>query len=111
MRQHAEVADLIRNRARSLHYTTGLPPGTLAAAAAALELIATDKDLVHKPLERAGRFADRLGLAPPESPIIPLVIGDAHRTMQAAEALRTSVDFLSEPSARPPCRTARRGCA
>ena len=83
-----EVADLIRNRARSLHYTTGLPPGTLAAAKAALELIATDGDLVRKPLDRARRFADRLDLATPESPIMPLVLGDAHRTMQAAAALR-----------------------
>ena len=83
-----EVADLIRNRARSLHYTTGLPPGTLAAATAALELIATDEDLVRQPLERARRFADRMDLEPPDSPIVPLVLADAHRTMRAAAALR-----------------------
>ncbi len=83
-----EAAALIRNRARSLHYTTGLPPGTLAAAATALELITTDKELVRKPLERAGQFAARLDLDPPESPIVPLVLGDAKRTLRAAEALR-----------------------
>ena len=83
-----EVADLIRNRARSLHYTTGLPPGTLAAATAALELIATDKSLVNKPLAQARRFASRLGLDPPESPIVPIILGDARRTSRAAEALR-----------------------
>ena len=85
---NAEVADLIRNRARSLQYATGLPPGTLAAATAALDLIATDGDLVRKPLERARRFTGRLGLATPESPIVPLVLGDAQRTMQVAEGLR-----------------------
>lgn len=83
-----DVADLIRNRARSLHYTTGLPPGTLAAATAALELIATDEDLVRQPLKRARRFTSRLGLEPPESPIVPFVLGDAQRTMQAAAVLR-----------------------
>ena len=83
-----EVADLIRNRARSLHYTTGLPPGTLAAATAALELIASDESLVRKPLDRARRFTDRLGLAPPQSPIVPLIVGDADRTMRAAATLR-----------------------
>ena len=83
-----DVADLIRNRARSLHYTTGLPPGTLAAATAALKLIATDGDLVRQPLDRARRFADRMSLEPPDSPIVPLVLGDAHRTMRAAAALR-----------------------
>ena len=85
---NADVAELIRNRARSLQYATGLPPGTLAAATAALDLIATDRDLVRKPLERARRFAHRLGLAAPESPIVPIVLGDARRTMQVAEALR-----------------------
>jgi len=85
---NAEVADLIRNRARSLQYATGLPPGTLAAATAALDLIATDSDLVRKPLGRARRFTGRLGLATPESPIVPIVLGGAQRTMQVAEALR-----------------------
>ena len=83
-----DVADLIRNRARSLHYTTGLPPGTLAAAAAALELIATDEELVRQPLDRARRFTARLGLRPPESPIVAIVLADARRTMQAAAVLR-----------------------
>ncbi len=83
-----EVADLIRNRARSLHYTTGLPPGTLAAATAALELIATDNELVRKPLRRARRFAAQLDLEVPESPIVPIVLGDSLRTSRAAEALR-----------------------
>ena len=85
---NADVADLMRNRARSLHYTTGLPPGTLAAATAALELIATDEELVRRPLEWARRFAGRLGLAPPESPIVPLVLGGARRTIRAAAALK-----------------------
>lgn len=83
-----DVADLIRNRARSLHYTTGLPPGTLAAATAALELIATDEDLIRQPLDRARRFTARLGLEPPESPIVAFVLGDAQRTLQAAAVLR-----------------------
>ena len=83
-----DVAELIRNRARSLHYTTGLPPGTLAAATAALELIATDKSLVNKPVARARRFAAQLDLEVPESPIVPIVLGDSRRTSRAAEALR-----------------------
>ena len=83
-----DVAELIRNRARSLHYTTGLPPGTLAAATAALELVATDKSLVNKPVARARRFAAQLDLEVPESPIVPIVLGDSRRTSRAAEALR-----------------------
>src|SRR3546814_11827056 len=39
------VVDFIKTRARSFIYTTGLPPGSVAASIAALELIATDKAL------------------------------------------------------------------
>ena len=85
---NSDVANLIRNRARSLHYSTGLPPGTVAAATAALELIATDEELVRKPLDLACRFAARLGLEAPESPIVALVVGEARHTMQAAVELR-----------------------
>ena len=83
-----DVAELIRNRARSLHFTTGLPPGTLAAATAALELIATDSQLVSKPLARARRFATQLEMELPESPIVPILLGDARRALSAAKALR-----------------------
>src|SRR5215470_11119338 len=40
------VIDLMTNRARTLIYSTGLPPATVAAAIAALDLIARDPDLV-----------------------------------------------------------------
>ena len=95
-----DVAELIRNRARSLHYTTGLPPGTLAAATAALELIATDNQLVNKPLARARRFATQLGMELPESPIVPIVLGDAPRTLSAAQALRKNGFLVA--AIRPP---------
>ena len=47
-----EVCELVRNRARSFVYSTGLPPGTVAAAAKALEIIATDADRVRRPRGR-----------------------------------------------------------
>ena len=84
---HREVAELIRNRARSLHYTTGLPPGVLAAATAALELIETDGLLVGTPLSRARRFAAGVGLPPPQSPIVPILVGDSARTLRLADRL------------------------
>ena len=83
-----EVAELIRNRARTFQYTTGLPPGTLAAATAALAIIETDAGLVEKPLQRARRFATRVGVPVPQSPIVPIVLGAADRTMRAAERLK-----------------------
>jgi len=81
------VAALIRNRARSLIYTTALPPGTVAAATKALEIIATDKDLVRAPLERAKLFTDQLGLPPAQSAIVPLVLGSSERALQVSSQL------------------------
>jgi 8-amino-7-oxononanoate synthase len=81
------VADFIRNRARSLIYTTGLPPGVIAAAGKALDIIASDGDLVAKPLAAARRFAERLGMPQPESAVLPIVLGTPQRALAASRAL------------------------
>jgi 8-amino-7-oxononanoate synthase len=81
------VVELVRNRARSFVYSTGLPPGVVAAASRALDLIATDRHLVHRPLALARRFTAALGLAPAASPIVSLVQGSAARALAASEAL------------------------
>ena len=57
------VIDLMQNRARTLIYSTGLPPACVAAAIAAIDLIAREPDYAALPLEksqslhRAGRLA------------------------------------------------------
>jgi 8-amino-7-oxononanoate synthase len=83
----AAVVELVRNRARSFVYSTGLPPGVVAAASRALDLIMTDKNLVRRPLELARRFTAALGLPPAGSPIVSLVQGSAARALAAGEAL------------------------
>jgi 8-amino-7-oxononanoate synthase len=82
------VADLIRNRGRSFVYTTGLPPGTIAAAIKALEIIERDPELCAKPVANAARFCAALNLPAPESPIVPVILGEAHRVMEASAALQ-----------------------
>ena len=81
------VVDLIRSRARSLVYSTGLPPATVAAASAALDIIVAEPDLVARPLAHARDFTSRLGLPPAESSIVPLVVGDPAAAMEASAAL------------------------
>lgn len=81
------VIDLIRNRARSFVYSTGLPPGTLAAAIKALEIIEANEELCAAPLENARSFCRRLNLSDPQSNIVPLVLGGAERVMRASAAL------------------------
>jgi 8-amino-7-oxononanoate synthase len=81
------VIDLMKSRARSLIYTTGLPPGTLAAAIKALDIIEHDKARVERPLKLARKFAAALDLPIPKSPIVPLIIGDEIPTLEASEKL------------------------
>ncbi len=96
----AAVCDLIRNRARSFIYTTGLPPGVVAAAIASLDLIATDPDLCARPLRHARHFTDALGLPAAQSPIVPLILGAAE-TALAAQASLAAAGFLVT-AIRPP---------
>ena len=81
------VIDLMANRARSLIYSTGLPPATLAAAIAALDLIARDPDLVARPLAKARTFTRKAGLPEAQSPIVPIVLGSATAALAASRRL------------------------
>jgi len=81
------VIDLIRTRCRTLFYSTGLPPGTVAAAIAAIDLIEADPDYAALPLAKAKAFTALLGLPEAESPIVPIVLGDSERTLLASRLL------------------------
>ncbi|NOZ42557.1 MAG: 8-amino-7-oxononanoate synthase [Alphaproteobacteria bacterium] len=81
------VTALVKTRARSLIYTTALPPASAAAALAALDIITTDPDYCRRPMKNARVFAQLLGLAAPESPIIPIIIGETKKVMDYAALL------------------------
>jgi 8-amino-7-oxononanoate synthase len=96
----APVCALIRNRARSFVYTTGLPPGVVAAAAAALDVMAADAALCARPVALARLFTDAMGLPPAQSPIVPLVLGSAEAAL-AGQAALEAAGFLVA-AIRPP---------
>ena len=81
------VIELMVNRARSLIYTTALPPGTLAAAEKGLELIENDPGLTALPLARARAFTRALNLPEALSAIVPLIVGDEAWALDAADRL------------------------
>src|SRR6516165_1600949 len=81
------VIDLMKTRARTLVYSTGLPPASVAAAIAALDVIENEPALIRKPLENARLFTQRLGLADAQSPIVPLVLGEPEVTLAASRQL------------------------
>jgi len=81
------VIELIHNRARSFVYSTGLPPAMAAAAVAALDRIETDPAYAALPLAKARSFTRRVGLPEAESPIVPLIVGDAQAALRASRLL------------------------
>ncbi len=94
------VIDLIHNRARTVIYATGLPPASVAAAIAALDLIAREPAFPARPLERARAFTRRAGLPEAQSAIVPVVIGAAMAAVEASQILERE-GFLAV-AIRPP---------
>ncbi|KRA65049.1 8-amino-7-oxononanoate synthase [Caulobacter sp. Root655] len=81
------VVDLIKTRARTLVYTTGLPPAAAAAALAALDIIEAEPALTALPLAKAQAFTKAVGLPRATSPIVPVIIGEAQAALDASKAL------------------------
>ena len=83
----AAVVDLIRNRARTVIYSTGLPPAIVAAAIAALDVIEREPAYAALPLAKAKAFARGAGLPEPVSPIVPVLLGEAEAALKASRLL------------------------
>jgi glycine C-acetyltransferase len=99
------IVDWLINGARSFIYTTALPPPVVAAALAALTIVRTEPQRRHDLSANAAhlhRGLQRLGLSLPAAPshIMPLVIGDAERTMRLSERLLADGVFVQ--GIRPP---------
>ncbi len=79
--------DLIRNRARTLIYSTGLPPACVAASIAALDLIEREPGYAALPVQKAKAFTKRAGLPEAQSPIVPVIVGEEEATLAASRML------------------------
>ena len=71
------VIDLMRNRARTLIYSTGLPPATVASAIAALDLIEREPGAGACRSRRPAIFTRATNLPDAQSAIVPIVVGEA----------------------------------
>ncbi|HEY2068100.1 MAG TPA: 8-amino-7-oxononanoate synthase [Rhizomicrobium sp.] len=94
------VIDLIATRARTLIYSTGLPPANAAAALAALDVIASDPQLTARPLAKAQAFTRACNLPLARSPIVPVLLGE-ERVALEAQAMLERDGFLAI-AIRPP---------
>ena len=88
------VIDLIKTRARTVVYSTGLPPANAAAAIAALDVIQADPALCAEPIRKARLFTAALGLEPAQSPIVPVLFGPAEAALAAQRGLEV-LGFLA----------------
>jgi 8-amino-7-oxononanoate synthase len=83
-----DVLHYVQHHARSLIFSASMPPGNVAAVAAALDVIIEEPELMQRVLH-IGDFMRQelqaLGFNTGESqtPIIPIIIGDRDRTFQA----------------------------
>jgi 8-amino-7-oxononanoate synthase len=82
-----ELIAWLENRARSLMFSTGLPPASVAAASAALRVIRDDVELRARPVANARRFTAALSRPPAQSPIVPIVLGEPDRALAASAML------------------------
>jgi 8-amino-7-oxononanoate synthase len=83
-----QITELMRNRARTFVYSTGLPPAMVASAIAALDVIEAEPGQAGEPLRKAKAFTRWLGLPEAQSPIVPIILGSAERAMSAAARLQ-----------------------
>lgn len=96
----ATLIAYLHNFARPLIYATGLPPAVLAGAIAALRRMRSTPELGGLPLARARYFCDLLGLPAPQSAIVPLVLGEEARALDASRRLREAGFLVA--AIRPP---------
>lgn len=102
------VIDLMRTRARTFIYSTGLPPPVIAAAIAALGIIESDPAYAAEPLRKARLFTRALNLPEAQSAIVPVIVGESETALAASDMLRDE-GFLVVPIRPPtvPAGTAR----
>jgi len=86
------VADLLVNRARSVVFSTTLPPALCEAMVVAIDLLEHDPELRPRLWRNIRRFVDGLRTlgfaAEARSAIVPVVLGTPERALRASAFLR-----------------------
>lgn len=100
-----DLINYLRNKARSFIYTTALPPSVCAASITGLEII-KDEPQLKEALWRNVRYLRKclsregIDIKNSQSPIIPIIIGDAEKTDKIAKLLARHKILI--PAIRPP---------
>ena len=100
-----DLINYLRNKARSFMYTTALPPAVCAASIAAINLIKGDPSIRESLWHNVRFINDNLkllnfNLISSESPIIPILVGDAQKAVDMSKLLYERGILI--PAIRPP---------
>jgi glycine C-acetyltransferase/8-amino-7-oxononanoate synthase len=100
-----DLINFLRNKARSFIYTTALPPAVCAASIAGIKLIQKTPSLRKSLWDNIRYLKDKLTLLnfnviKSESPIIPILIGDADKAVGVSKYLYEKGILI--PAIRPP---------
>lgn len=101
----APLIELLTNRARTFVFDTALPPALAFAARVGIMLVRSADDRRTRLFTRVRRLREgleRLGVALPAlvSPIVPIVLGDERRVLEAMQ--RCMERGIRAPAIRPP---------
>jgi len=89
---HAEIVELLRQRARPYLFSNAVAPSVVAGSIEALNLVAEGAESRAKLKANAQQFRNRMAeagftLLPGEHPIIPVMFADEHEAVAMADAL------------------------
>ena len=84
--------DFLINKARTFIYSTGLPPGCLGAARAAISIVTSYPEMGEEVSSKASRFRGLLQqhgfrISTSESHIIPILVGDNDKAVRFSQLL------------------------
>lgn len=83
-----KLIDFLITAARSLVFSTGLPPSICASALAALDVMQAEPERGKRALDLAQRVTAALGLPPAQSTIVPILLGTPEAALAASDALK-----------------------
>ncbi|MEW5758928.1 MAG: 8-amino-7-oxononanoate synthase [Candidatus Omnitrophota bacterium] len=99
------IIDYLVNKSRAFIYTTSLPSSICAASIKAIGIIESDNSLRKKLWDNVNYFKEKIAklkfnIGNTQSPIIPIIIGDANKTLNISKQLFKKRLFVQ--AIRPP---------
>ena len=83
----APVIDLLKSRARTFVYTTGLPPACAGAALESLKIMEAEPERCARPLSLAQQFTRAMDLPLAQSAVVPLIVGSSKAALRLSAEL------------------------